>query len=74
MSSAYTSPPSTPVCVAYKGKATQGPARSILNQVSTKIFGTLDEAEQPQDDDSNFPACKDISAKLQLFIVCRLGK
>jgi hypothetical protein len=59
---------------SYKAKGTLGPGRSILNQVSNKLVGTLEEAEQPQFDDNGVPACKVISAKLQLFIVCRLGK
>lgn len=57
-----------------KAKGSLGPGRSILNQVSNKLFGILEEAEQSQFDDIGVPACKVISAKLQLFIVCRLGK
>lgn len=64
----------TPAYASCKAKGTAGPGRSILNQVSNRLFGTLEEAEQPQFDDNGVPACKVISAKLQLFIVCRLGK
>lgn len=74
MSCTYIPSRSTPAYGSCKAKGTAGPGRSILNQVSSKLFGTLEEAEQPHYDDNDVPACKVISAKLQLFIVCRLGK
>jgi hypothetical protein len=74
MSYAFMPSRPTTAYASCKAKGTAGPGRSILNQVSNKLFGTLEEAEQPQFDDSGLPACKVISAKLQLFIVCRLGK
>ena len=75
-SSCNSSSLSLPALAPYTARGTLGSGKSLLNHVSNKIFGTLyleQEAEEPQDDDGTWAARKDIQAKLQLFIVCRLG-